>query len=392
MAMFGKSGPGWGDTLSTIGAVLTDVGSGEGPRYTMALANQRKEAMKQARAMEAQQQLMGLFGGQAAASGVGGVPNIADPRVAQAILMAKNAGADVDTALEIMKAGQVDVAIGPDGRPYNKRSPESMQMQFRNPQAVGNAIIDLNNPENEGYVVPDAPVKGAMPIYDNRGRVVDWQIPQGALGAISAVAGAEAGGKAPYEFVQVPTASGAPRTISKSAARGGDFVGQTPADAVRAESLARGDADRANAIQQKANAAASQLSTLDNMERLLPDVISGFGADARLNAARALALAGNDDAKRKVAATETYLNEARNLVSDIIKSFGANPTEGERKYAERMSGADANLNPETLKEGIRLRRERINRDLQSAGRAPQGKPQITREQALEELRRRGLAK
>lgn len=186
-----------------------------------------------------------------------------------------------------------------------------------------------------------------------------------------AVAGAKAAGESPYEFVQVPTPSGAPSVVSRSRAAGREFVGQSPADAIREQAEARGEADRANALQAKASVAASQLATLDNMEGLLPDVIAGFGADQRLGVARAMALAGNDDAKRQVAATETYLNEARNLVADIIRSFGANPTEGERKYAERMSGADANLNPETLREGIRLRRERINRDLTAVGRSAQ---------------------
>lgn len=89
----------------------------------------------------------------------------------------------------------------------------------------------------------------------------------------------------------------------------------------------------------------------------------------KLQAARAMAATGNEDATRKVKATETFINQGRVLVADMIKTFGANPTEGERKYAERMSGADAQLNPETLREGIRLQRARINRDLQEAGAA-----------------------
>lgn len=99
-----------------------------------------------------------------------------------------------------------------------------------------------------------------------------------------------------------------------------------------------------------------------------------------------LAATGNEDAKRKVAATETFINQGRILVANIIKTFGSNPTEGERKFAERMSGADAQLNPETLKEGIRLQRARIARDV--GDQPAQSGGQWTPEQARAELARR----
>jgi hypothetical protein len=107
------------------------------------------------------------------------------------------------------------------------------------------------------------------------------------------------------------------------------------------------------------------------MEAMLPDVIAGFGSDARIAAARALAATGNEDAQRRVAATATFQNEARQLVASILPMFGANPTEGERKYAEQMSGADVSYTPETLQEGIRLARERVARD-EAAYAASQG--------------------
>lgn len=387
MAMFGQNSSKWGDALMNIGALMTDVGQGQGPQYTMALAKQRKDRQLLEQQMAARQQLSGLFGGTAMGSGQGPGPNIRDPRVQQALLNAEAAGVDVDTALKLIEMSRPNVQFAPDETAVDVNDPANVGKSFASSRYENGWRVTPNDANAPSFLpkIPDATIP------DGRGGVIPVA---GAAEAMARqagmIAGAEAAGKAPYDFINVPTASGAPRVMSKSNAMGGDFVGQSPAQREREISLARGDADRANAIEQKAAVAASQLSTLDNMERLLPDVISGFGADARLNAARAMALAGNEDAKRKVAATETYLNEARNLVSDIIKSFGANPTEGERKYAERMSGADANLNPETLKEGIRLRRERINRDLANAGRPR--KPQISREQALEELRRRGLVK
>jgi hypothetical protein len=123
------------------------------------------------------------------------------------------------------------------------------------------------------------------------------------------------------------------------------------------------------------------------MKALLPDVVAGFGSDVQLQTQRALAAFGNEDAKRKVAATETFINQGRVLVSQIIKSFGANPTEGERKYAEKMAGADAELNPATLAEGIRLAEERSARE---RARLQGSTPPPSRTALEAEMRRRGL--
>ncbi len=128
------------------------------------------------------------------------------------------------------------------------------------------------------------------------------------------------------------------------------------------------------------------------MEALLPDVIAGPGAAQRLGVARALGAAGNKDAQRRAAATEVFQMEGRQVVSQIIGSFGTNPTEGERSYAERMAGADVTVTPQALQEGLRLARSRAMRDMAgspSGGTSQaQGKP--SREALLAEARRRGL--
>ena len=405
--MFGRMAPqagassgmggNWADKLMMIGTGLSDIADGEGPVRTLALMDMRRQAAQAQQMAALRQQATGLFGGRASPSGVSvqdmvaatmaGNPNGPSVRdvvgtptsmmslrdMAPVLANLQASGLDIKPYLDIAQAASPSLKIGPDGTTYDERDPANLNRRFRNPQAVNNTIIDMNNPDNEGYVAPSAPVAGAMPVYDHRGRVIDWQMPQGALGAIGAVESAKAGGQAPYEFINVPTRSGAPRTVSKArAAMGGDFVGQAPAEKIYQEGLASTAVAQRAETQRKAAAAAGQLRTLDNMERLLPDVISGFGADARYQVARGLAAAGNEGAKREVAATETFMSEARALVADIIKSFGSNPTEGERNYAERMAGADAKLSKEAVQEGIRLRRERLARDLQAAGQeAPQ---------------------
>jgi hypothetical protein len=112
----------------------------------------------------------------------------------------------------------------------------------------------------------------------------------------------------------------------------------------------------------RSSAANRLLPELAQMEQLLPDVIAGFGADVRLNADRAMAAMGNEDATRRVTATQTFQNLARQTVASILPLFGANPTEGERRYAEQMSGADVSYTPESLQEGIRLARDRARRE------------------------------
>ncbi len=147
--------------------------------------------------------------------------------------------------------------------------------------------------------------------------------------------------------------------------------GVTPSEATLAADKIRSEGAATKELEAPAKMAAigEQLQALDTMESLLPDVVAGFGSEVKLQGLRAMAAMGNEEARRQVAATETFLNQGRVLVSQVIKSFGANPTEGERKYAEKMAGADAALNPDTLREGIRLARAKAYRDMQNIGPA-----------------------
>lgn len=373
MAMFGG---GFANVLQTLGAALKDGSPGsEGGNLAALQANQQRQAL-----MQRQQMLgakaAGLFGGGFANGGGGQM----DPRAMAAELAQIQAqGGDIAPYAQLLPFLQPNVQVGPDGMAYDQKDPSVVGRRFRNPTAVANTVVDLNSPDNEDRVIPEAPVKGAMPVYDNRGRVTDWTLPAGAQATIGQASQADTTGRTMGTVFNNPNGDGSttPTLGRDMFGGGGRGVGttQTPADAIRAESAARGDAERANAVQDKATTAGQQLAATAEMKKWLPDVISGFGAEARLNAARALALTGNEKAAREVKATETFINQGRVLVANIIKTFGANPTEGERKFAEKMSGADATLNKETLAEGIALQEDRIRRDLQNAGRAaPKGGP------------------
>jgi hypothetical protein len=218
-----------------------------------------------------------------------------------------------------------------------------------------------------------------------------------------ATTSAQEGARAGFDLVDVPDGSGGtikmPRIIAAQilAGKAGGLMGDgAPPNIGRTLPQAQIAADQARAVgavekdlERPAKIAAldEQDSALREMKALLPDVVAGFGSDVQLQTQRALAAFGNEDAKRKVAATETFINQGRVLVSQIIRSFGANPTEGERKYAEKMAGADAELNPATLAEGIRLAEERSARE---RARLQGSTPPPSRTALEAEMRRRGL--
>lgn len=92
------------------------------------------------------------------------------------------------------------------------------------------------------------------------------------------------------------------------------------------------------------------IPTLNQMRSALQsgDVITGFGAEARLSAARALAATGNRDAQRVVAATEAYRNMSGRLRVGMAKTLGANPSNADIKLLEQVTGGDIGQNADSL--------------------------------------------
>lgn len=145
--------------------------------------------------------------------------------------------------------------------------------------------------------------------------------------------------------------------------------------------------------------------TLGRMRSLLEsgDVITGLGAEARLNADRALAAIGNQDAQRRVAATEEYRNTAARLRVGMAKSLGANPSNADLTILEQVTGGNIGQNRDSLLATIAQGEQMSQRQLtaaeqqlrqfggQSAGQsAPSAPAGISREAAIAEARRRGL--
>ena len=278
---------------------------------------------------------------------------------------------------------EIDIAVAPDGTTYNRLDPASINRRFSNVEFVNGFAIDRNDPNVIGRYLPDLQ-PGEEPLYDQRGNIVGVRNIDGAIQALSQresttadarnqsqarfagpIASAQAQAQAPFEFITVPGPNGQNIVIAKSQAVGGAFAGQTPVEAIEAQGEARNRVAAAETNRARASAAMRVLPTLDTMERLLPDVITGFNADLELQTARATA-GMNPTARRRATATQTFQNEARQVVAGILPMFGTNPTEGERRYAEQMSGADVSYTPEALQDGINLARARAAREAVAA--------------------------
>ena len=279
---------------------------------------------------------------------------------------------------------EINIAIAPDGTPYNTNDPRTLDRRFRNVDFVNGFAIDRNDPNVVGRYLPDLQ-PGEEPLYDQNGNVVGVRNIAGTIQALSeregttanarnqseanfaaAIAGGTAAGRAPFEVERVIGPNGETITIPRSdLLAAGGMRGQNPAEAVIAEGTARNQVAAAETQRARASAAMRVLPTLDKMEELLPDVISGITADTELLTARATA-GINPTARRRATATQTFQNEARQVVAGILPMFGTNPTEGERKYAEQMSGADVSYTPEALQEGINLARARAAREAVAA--------------------------
>lgn len=121
--------------------------------------------------------------------------------------------------------------------------------------------------------------------------------------------------------------------------------------------------------------------TLGRMKQLLTsgDVIAGFGAEARLTAAKAAAALGNQDARRQVAATEEYRNTAARLRVGMAKSLGANPSNADLVILEQVTGGDINQSRDallaTLSQGEQMAARQMNAAQQELARLPGGAPQ-----------------
>lgn len=375
------------DRSMALFATLADLGQGGSSNISNVMESRQKRMQEEARAQAMGNLNRGLFGGgqptqtldlqdlaqggqgrvidQPAAPGRQGLPSLRE--AGPALIAAQQAGIPIDDYISLLDKTGPDMQVV-NGQAYDRRGVAPGQRIGVNLSNVNGTMIDQQDPTNANRFVPNVGENQEL-LYDANNRPVVRNI-QGSVEAgayrEAANVGARESATAPYRFVNVQGPDGAPTTMSVANAAGQSFTGQAPGARVYDEASARNQAAREETAQTRASAAARMLPTLDKMEELLPDVIAGYGADARLGMNRLGGALGLQGAADRAGATEIFKNEARQIVAQIIGTFGANPTEGERKYAEQMAGADVNITPQALEEGIRLTRERAARDMAGA--------------------------
>lgn len=205
--------------------------------------------------------------------------DINSPELPALALDAQRLGVDMKTLLDVMKAQQPDVAIGPDGTPYNKRSMAGLPTRFRNPTNVNGWVADLNNPTNEGQYFPDLG-RGIIP--DGKGGVANIG---GLTPALQAQTEAETLGRTRGTMLNVPRPNGGTGlmtgaqflgTPEQPGAQGQGFgLSQAPDDAEYAGVLAKNDAARFEGIVKGGESARAMEGNLVRMSTLLDGLNTG---------------------------------------------------------------------------------------------------------------------
>lgn len=142
--------------------------------------------------------------------------------------------------------------------------------------------VDQQNPDNANRYVPQPPVTGAVPLYGPDGRNGDpvaWQMPGGAVQAISQAAGAEQAGRQANTIVTGHDSQG--RDVSGYAGRlygdapgqggngGGVLTGQSPSDLTYGQHTAEAAATRFNGYVNPAQTAPARIAQLQQLGQLL---------------------------------------------------------------------------------------------------------------------------
>lgn len=370
----GMRGPGnTVERLNTFGMTLQDISDG-GNRAATAATN-RAATQEAARKAEALRKLQQFLSPQSAAAGAQVNPNAplgaAGPSTsvpslrdaAPALMAAQQAGIPIGDYISLLdKAGpNVEVSGGVAYDPRNTAPGTRIGTNLTNNNGF---MVDAQNPANANQYFPDLE-PGQRPRYDQNGQIIGVEAIPGAIDTVAAregaISGARSAAQAPYQFLSSTDASGRPILTAASNVAGGTLAGVDPvAMDSRSRQASAADASLVE-LRDAVQAGRGQLDTITNLRQLLPDIIEGPGANLRLQAARLLAASGNESARRQVTATETFQNQARYVVKDLIRAFGANPTEGERKYAEQMGGADINLTGEAISQGFDLLEQRQRR-------------------------------
>jgi hypothetical protein len=116
--------------------------------------------------------------------------------------------------------------------------------------------------------------------------------------------------------------------------------------------------ERQVALQDAAKSAEAQLPNLKEALANLKsgNVITGFGANQRLNVLRAAALAGDKEAARKVEATQNYQYLTGQQVGTIITQFGSGTglSDSDREFARKLAANEIAIDAASLTRAVKI--------------------------------------
>ena len=118
------------------------------------------------------------------------------------------------------------------------------------------------------------------------------------------------------------------------------------------KSLGKGQGEIALKSQATAQDAADMINTIKIGRGLVQQgIVTGFGADFRVDLGRALKLAGIETGDDAVANTQTFAATMAQNVGKLIKQFGAGTglSDADREYAIKMAGGQITLDESAIK-------------------------------------------
>lgn len=303
-----------------------------------------------------------------------------NPDLAQLVLRSRMAGIDLSPSVGALTAQQPDVAVGPDGTPYNKKSMAGLPERFRNPTNINGWVTDLNKPTNEGQYFPTLP-NGMIP--DGRGGVTNVT---GLTPAMQDQSRAETLGRTEGTMYTVPRPKGGSAMMT-----GGQYLGgagapgagpgaglqaqgfgmsQTPDDAEFAKGVAQSEQKRYEGFLAAGQNARGMEGNLRRMTQLLEGVATGRLTPAGKELASVATSFGIkvDPKWGNVEAADAIANK---LVLDVMGgSLGAGFSNADRDFARSM-GPQTAQTPQGRKQIIDFALKKAQRDQQIANMARQ---------------------
>lgn len=388
---------GFFERLGTFGAELQDIDDGGNRverRSASRLQQQQAQMTQQQLQMrrDAEARLRGALTPQAGAAGAqggqaGAVPDLR--ALTPDLLAAQAAGVDISDYVSLLDKAGPNIQVA-NGVAYDTRGTAPGSRVGVDLTNVNGTLIDTQNAANANRFVPEVG-EGQELVYDANGRPMIRNI-AGSVDARAiqeaAVSGARSAAQAPYQFVQTEGPNGEKITAAASQLAGGMVRGQGTADRVLAQGRATNQIATEQAQNEQARTDRGNLPVLEEALTLLPNVITGAGANARLQFDRAKAALGDQEAAQRVAATETFQSTTGRAVLAVARQLGSGSgiTNADREFAQKISGGEISLNEESIRRILQIEQQAIQR----RARERQGSSQPDRSALEAEARRRGL--